>query len=180
MKAEVAELLRTGAVFSPCERYRYGLARGLGQLELHAPAGTLAFVMLNPSTADAAQDDPTIRRCIGYGKSWGHDRVLVANLFAYRSTDPEVLGQITEPEGDDNDRWILAIAKHAQRVVCAWGVGASGRAFRDLVRKRAADVRAMLQDAQVPLHYLAMTKGEHGQPGHPLYLDKRLQPTPWR
>jgi len=75
------------AVLSPCSRYRYLLGR-----RLHAPhRRVVMFLMLNPSTADAIQDDATVRRCIGFAHDWGYEVLLVANLFAYRATDPSDL-----------------------------------------------------------------------------------------
>ena len=51
----------TGATISPCGLYRYRLWRGW-----NPELPTVNFVMLNPSTADDAVDDPTIRRCLRY------------------------------------------------------------------------------------------------------------------
>ena len=78
-------LTGTGAVFSPCERYRYKLWRVWDPAR---PLGLVMFLMLNPSTATDAEDDPTIRRCIGYARSWGYGGLYVGNLFAYRATTP--------------------------------------------------------------------------------------------
>src|SRR5574337_242506 len=77
------------AVFSACQRYRYRLTRELdGALFAAATARTITFIMLNPSTADANTDDPTIRRCKGFARGWGYGRLLIVNLFAFRATDP--------------------------------------------------------------------------------------------
>ena len=78
-------LTASGAVFSPCERYRYKLWRVWDPAR---PLGCVMFLMLNPSTATDTEDDPTIRRCIGYARSWGYGGLYVGNLFAYRATDP--------------------------------------------------------------------------------------------
>jgi hypothetical protein len=72
------------AVISPCGLYRYRLTRTWDAVRWSA-----AFVMLNPSTADAVDDDPTIKRCVGFAKRWGCGGIVVANLFAFRSADPD-------------------------------------------------------------------------------------------
>ena len=87
-------LTRTGAVFSPCGRYRYKLWR---VWDPDLPLGCVMFLMLNPSTATDAEDDPTIRRCIGYARSWGYGGLYVGNLFAYRATDPTALQRVDHP-----------------------------------------------------------------------------------
>src|SRR6266404_7428098 len=75
-----------GALFSKCGRYRYLLWRTLRQRDVSA--GSIVWLMLNPSTADASSDDPTIRRCLGFTRAWGYRRLLVVNLFAWRTGDP--------------------------------------------------------------------------------------------
>lgn len=78
--------MERAAEFSGCGRYRYSLRRRW------ADGGPPAcWIMLNPSTADAEKDAPTIRRCIGFSKAWGHNALVVVNLFALRSTDPTAL-----------------------------------------------------------------------------------------
>lgn len=153
------------ATFSPCRRYRYTLTRSIG-------AGTrrALFVMLNPSTADEAQDDPTIRRCIAFARREGCGSLEVANLFAWRATDPVELRTAPDPVGPDNDRHIVEAAGRASLIVCAWGVHGCllgrERAVRQLLAGRA-------------LHALGFTK--EGAPRHPLYVksDAPLWPMPF-
>lgn len=145
------------AELSPCGRYRYTLRRaGLG-----GSIETINFIMLNPSTADAEIDDPTIRRCIRFTSDWGYNELVVTNLFALRSTDPKALATAADPIGPDNDRHIAQQAAAAALVVCAWGAHGA-------LRGRAAHVVRLLASAGIQPMCLSMTAG--GQPGHPLYL----------
>lgn len=151
-----------GAVFDPSRRYRYRLWRRW------ADGGeVVAFVMLNPSTADARRDDPTIRRCGGFARAWGFAAMTVVNLFALRATDPARLRRARDPVGRDNDRHILAAAGGCDALVLAWGnAGALGG------RDRA--VLALL--AGVRTDCLGLTGA--GQPRHPLYLPRATRRRP--
>lgn len=104
------------AIISDCGRYRYRLER---QCE---GDGSTAIIMVNPSTADATQNDATIRKLIGFGNrnQWG--KLIVGNLFAYRATDVRQLGRITTPEGNpENDLHLLRMGREATRIIVAWG-----------------------------------------------------------
>src|SRR6185503_16841447 len=103
---------------------------------------TITFVGLNPSTATATEDDPTIRRCVGFAKRWGFGRYEMANLFAWRSTDPLGLLGLEDPVGDGNDAAILDVVASSARVVMAWGAHAR---LRYILDRRAAVVRRMLR-----------------------------------
>src|SRR5262249_40146014 len=109
---------RGSAVFSTDGRYRYLLTRRVGPGRKSA-----TFIMLNPSTADATADDPTIRKCIGFARRWRCGVLRVVNLFAFRATDPDVLKAAADPVGPENRRWILRSIRRTNRqiVVCAWG-----------------------------------------------------------
>ena len=108
-----------GAVISPCGRYRYRLWRRWD------PGFSVTWLMLNPSTADAEVDDPTIRKCIGFSKRWGYSAIEVVNLFAWRATDPKDLlarwRSAHDIVGPDNDRHILSAVARSPLVVAAWG-----------------------------------------------------------
>lgn len=152
---------RPVAVFSPCRRYRYTLWR-----EWFGGEGFAMVIGLNPSTADEVQDDPTVRRCIAYAKSWGYAGLCMTNLFAFRATDPQDMKAVRDPIGPDNDRHLLDCSRQAGIVVAAWGE-------HGVHLDRAAAVTQLLGD----LHYLRMNQS--GQPGHPLYLPKALRPVRW-
>jgi hypothetical protein len=146
------------AVISPCGTYRYRLTRFAESLT--PMKSTALFVMLNPSTADAQLDDPTIRRCLGFAKLWGCNGLAVANLYALRSTNPEALWSHPDPVGPENDGYLWNFALECCDVVCAWGSNAKP--------ERAARVASIMLDAGARLWCLGTTK--HGSPRHPLYV----------
>lgn len=156
------------AEFSADGRHRYALTRFWTSGE-----GTTVFVMLNPSTASAMANDPTVRRCCGYARDWGRRRLIVVNLFALVSTAPEVLYQHADPTGDpQNLETILHWASDAntREVVCAWG--AHGRHLA-----RGARVLRKLREID-GVRPLAFKLTENGEPQHPLYLPADLRPVP--
>ena len=153
------------AVFSPDRRYRYLLRRRVGESNRRA-----LFVMLNPSAANERDDDPTIRRCIGFARDWGYGVLEVANLFALVSTKPEALARAQDPIGPRNDATIRAAMKRADIIILAWGN--HGLRLPD----RAARVESLARKAGHP-HHLGITK--MGAPRHPLYLPRDTQPTPF-
>ena len=111
-----------GAVISACGKYRYTLTRVLQYDEPITPTGQITFVMLNPSTADATEDDPTIRRCIGFARGFKAEALNVVNLYALRATDPKELWKVTDPVGgSSNDYWIKRILETSSVIICAWG-----------------------------------------------------------
>lgn len=150
---------RKGAEFSDCGQYRYRLWR---TWDVEKP--TVAFVALNPSTADGVDDDPTVRRCIGYAKEWGYGTLVVGNIFALKSTDPEELYEHPAPVGPRNDEYLREIVDEADRVVAAWGTHG---AHQD----RGREVAAMLDGELV-----ALDTTKHGHPNHPLFQPKDAEP----
>lgn len=153
--------MRRGALFSPCRKYRYALFRAWEPAK-----GFVMFVGLNPSTADETVDDPTIRRCIAFAQAWGYGGLCMANLFAFRATEPADMKKAPDPVGPENDGYLQSLSLAADVVVAAWGVHGTHRG-------RDTQVRAMLPN----LHYLRLTKDGH--PGHPLYLPASLRPVAW-
>jgi hypothetical protein len=104
------------AILSQDEKYRYQLSRCWDETK-----PCILFIMLNPSTADANIDDPTIRRVISFAKSWGYGGVYVGNLFAFRSTDPKGLKQTADPVGENNIQHIQTLVGLVDKVIYAWG-----------------------------------------------------------
>ena len=155
-------LAGTGAVFSPCGRYRYKLWR---VWDPDLPLGCVMFLMLNPSTATDAEDDPTIRRCIGYARSWGYGGLYIGNLFAYRATDPTALQRVDQPVGPDNDQALLEMMAQCGLVVAAWSNHGA---------KYGRRVREVLGLVEQPLYCLRPLRSGH--PAHPLYQRKDIRP----
>lgn len=153
------------AVLSTDREYRYTLTR-----EWNEARDTLNVIGLNPSTADETQDDPTIRRCVGYAKRWGFGRLVMTNLFALRSTYPARLFEVADPIGPENDTYLLDEARKATAVLCAWG--AHGE-----IHGRGSAVAKRLAIAKVLLNVFAFT--QNGQPKHPLYLKSIAEPSRW-
>jgi hypothetical protein len=153
------------AVFSPCRLYRYTLWRRWSTVG--EPDKFLQVIGLNPSTADETQDDPTIRRCIDFAKRWGYGALCMTNLFAWRDTLPENMKKAADPVGEENDRWLAAVAGAAGMTLAAWGKHGSHLG-------RAKKVLAMLPQ----VHYLKLN-GD-GSPGHPLYIKGDTLPKPFQ
>jgi hypothetical protein len=158
-----------GAIYSEDARYRFSLWRIWDRSR-----PIVLFIMLNPSTATHLELDPTLRRCRGYAKEWGYGGFEVANLFAFRATEPEDMKAAADPIGEENDDGILARAKEVIRaggiVICGWG-------NHGTYRNRCYDFRGLLRRHDVKMHYLKLSKD--GFPGHPLYLKAGLKPQEW-
>lgn len=152
--------IKRSAVLAPDGRYRYRLDRHWG-----VGPGVL-FVMLNPSTADATHDDPTLRRCIGFALDWGYASLTVANLYAYRATDPAELKKVTDPVGPECDHYLEQCTGEASLIVAAWGMHAQPGRVEQVRRLLGPEVMA-----------LAWTKA--GQPRHPLYVRGNTTPQLW-
>lgn len=155
------------ALISPCTEYRYWLRRPCESL--FSDRGPAFFVMLNPSVADAEVDDATIKRCRGFARDWGCDGLLVANLYAYRSTDSGILWLVKDPVGPDNDFWLEKLLEENPSVICAWGAEADVervKSFLEIASRKMAK-----------LWCLGTTK--NGSPRHPLYVKGNQQTIPW-
>ena len=153
--------MHQAASFDLTGAYRYSLLR-----RWDADAPRIAFVMLNPSTADAQTNDPTIRRCLQFAQAWGYGTLEVVNLFALKATQPIALKQASEPVGIDCDRYLLRAVQSADRTVLAWGNWGK-------LHGRDRAVLALLAQ-QSELYCLGITKIL--QPRHPLYLKATIQP----
>lgn len=162
------------AIFDPTEAYRYVLTR-----ELNASISkSMLAVCLNPSTATAEENDPTVRRLMGYALAWGFGRLTVCNIFAFRGTDPRSLYKTSDPIGPDNDRHIREQALRHDLVLCGWGNhGCQVKSHGGDFTKRGRDVRQLLESAGVELRVFGLTSKM--EPLHPLYLANAMPVIPW-
>lgn len=161
-------LVKKSARISSDGAYRYRLTRYWG------PGPMLGFVMLNPSTADADVDDPTIRRCMAFARRENMGGITVANLYALRATDPKALKLVNDPAGIGNRDALAEIAGDAKAndtpLVCAWGAhGTILSTYQacDELRRHGARL-------------VCLGKTKDGFPRHPLYVrgDAPLTPFP--
>lgn len=152
-----------GAILSQCGKYRYRLWR-IWQND----KPKVLFVMHNPSTADANDDAPTIRRCIAFAKSWGYGGIFVGNLSPYRATDPSELNAVPYNElldFDQNIKHMFSMLHECKLYVLAHGV--PNKQLISLADQRMGFIHQQF-------HYLKMTKDRY--PCHPLFLPKDLTP----
>lgn len=160
------DIVKTARI-SECHRYRYCLTRYWG------PGAVMPFVMLNPSTADASTDDPTIRRCMGFARREGAGGIVVANLFAFRATSPSEMKAANDPFGPDNEVALRDAARTSvigdMPIICAWGT--HGNEF-------GTDLLAVGIFRQEGASLVCLGKTKDGYPRHPLYVkgDQILEP----
>lgn len=153
--------VKAGAVFSADRRYRYRLWR---VWEPSMP--TVLFVMFNPSVADEGQDDPTLRRCVGFARSWGFGGISVGNLFPCVATNPRLLLGNRERYGFGNGGHLREMHIASALTICAWGNGTLLRRLGGIPQEE------LFQDW--PLYCLGRTAD--GSPAHPLYLPRSRRP----
>jgi hypothetical protein len=148
------------AIISDCGTYRY-------RLERHAlsGAGAVAWIMVNPSTADATTDDATIRKVIGFSERMGAGWAIVGNKFAYRATDVRELKGARDPVGPDNDQHLFEIMADAEKVIAAWGPLAK---LPPALRRRWYRVARIAEAMGKPL--MCFGTANDGHPRHPLML----------
>ena len=180
--------MNRSAVIDSTGAYRYLLSR-TWDLELGQQPRRICWVMLNPYSASATKDDPTIRKCLGFSRQMFANGFDVVNLFAYRATNPlALLGPLTRDEavGPKNDGYILEAAQCADRIIVAWG-GRGGLHGRD------EEVRRLLASTGKPL--MALRLGKHASvrpermshesqvherfPWHPLWAPYNSVLMPW-
>ena len=160
---------RCAARFSRCRRYRWWLLRCWCQ-----ERPRLLFIGLNPSSADADTDDPTLRRLGRFARDWGFGGIEVVNLFSAVGTSPGALRHLPDPVGRDTDAWIRrrAAAPPVQGIWLGWG-------NRGGWRQRDRQVLRLLGGAAPAKPLLTLGATRQGQPRHPLYARTDLLCQPW-
>jgi len=154
---------QSDAVLSACQRYRYLLFR-----RWRGTGTTMWIIGLNPSTADAEQDDPTIRRCVGFAKRCGCVALYMGNLFGWRATDPAHLKRVSNPVGPDNNDYLVDMASQSKWIVAAWGAN-------PIATPRGEEVQRLLRGREI--YCLGTTAA--GAPRHPLYLRREAPLVRW-
>lgn len=147
------------AVISDCKKYRYMLRRSWDHNKMR-----FLFIMLNPSTADADIDDPTIRSCTRLSNALGAGSFEVVNLFAFRATDPKELhnNKYEENVGSDNGKFIGLSVQRCDLSIVAWG------AHELAVSEGKKVVKEILTYHRPAVFCLGKTKSN--APKHPLYI----------
>lgn len=150
--------MKNTAELSKDRKYRYALWRTWDENK-----GTVLFICLNPSTADEKENDPTVNKCIKYAKKWGYGSVCMANLFAFRATDPSDMKASKNPIGLENDAWLKKLSKTAKLTIAAWGNEGS-------FMGRSTQVKNLLPNMK------CIKINKTGEPSHPLYRSLDLKP----
>ena len=153
--------MKKDAILSEDRKYRYILSRIWDETK-----PTVLFIGLNPSTADENTDDPTIRRCINFAKSWGYGGIFMANLFAFRSTNPQGLYAEQDPVGSANDFYIKEYSDKSKLTIACWGNHGN-------FINRSEEVCKLVNS----LYCLDINKS--GKPKHPLYVKPNATRKPY-
>ena len=171
MEVQMSENVTRWARFSEDGIYRYKLGRVWDEQK-----PMILWVMLNPSTADAKTNDPTIRRCAGFSKEWDYGGMMVGNLFAWRETNPKKLNPKKDLVGPYNNEALQEMAKDASMTIVAWGNCNGSVDFRHCVAERIEEVLERLRSGP-PIRTLGLTVKE--QPKHPLRVRRDTPCQPW-
>lgn len=157
MNIKVPENYKNHCIFSEDRKYRYYLRREFKK----NPKKFLAFIMLNPSTANEKYNDPTVERCQNHAINKKYDGMIVLNIFAYRTTNPKKLLEIKNPVGEKNNETIIKTINKHKNIICAWG-------NHGKILKRSNEIKKILKKHKIKTYTFQITK--KGEPKHPLYI----------
>jgi hypothetical protein len=123
------------------------------------------FIAMNPSTADADSDDPTIRRESDFARLWGYGGLVKTNVMDYRATRPrDLVAPGVVAQSPANIPVILRELAHVSKVVVAWG-----RPHQTLRHHYQAVAVALATHGCRPW---CLGRNLDQSPRHPLYLKK--------
>lgn len=138
------------------------------------PVPAVTFVMLNPSTADDSDDDPTIRRCVSFARALGYERLVVVNLYNWRATQPDDLWLQEDPVGapgpylkDPIERALHEAWEYDWPIIAAWGSNARPGRVAEVLTFEHAD------------RFTCLGVTKDGHPRHPLYVKSSTVLVPW-
>lgn len=124
---------------------------------------------VNPSTAVAGKDDPTIRKVRSISQHEGFDGWIMVNLYPLVSTDPDLLPKVVDNNLVENNLKVLeAVAKsyYIDRIWAAWGNIIDKRMY---LGEGLYDIQEVLCCIDAEWYYRgSLTKS--GNPRHPLYM----------
>jgi hypothetical protein len=174
------QYIEGGAIVSKCEKYRYALTRIWDE-----KLPVLTWVMLNPSTADADEDDATIRKCVEFSKRWGYGGIHVVNLFALRATNPKELLKARDPFGQDNIIVLGEAFQNGRDFLVAWGNNVLKTKNADIIMKFVAEtaehhVPQNYEDEQFWKRFWCLGLTKQRQPRHPLMLSYKTKRVLWK
>jgi hypothetical protein len=164
-----------GSIESPFGTYRWRLWRTRPGDMMDEHDRHVTFVMINPSTAGADLDDPTLRRCCHFAEREGAGLLRVVNLYALRSPKQAALLAHPDPVGPENDDHIDDVMATSDLVILGWGAGV---AKAPNAEKRIARVLDIAAARHQDVTSLGVTKDGH--PCHPLMLADDTPLTSWR
>lgn len=168
--------MRKSASLSECGTYRWLLTRRWDDT-----LPILVVCMLNPSTADAERDDPTVLALIHFAKLWGYGGITIVNLYAFRSPSPAVMKASSQRHSARNtkllEHFVPAEALQAGRVLVAWGNDGDFEGWASWFANRMAEVHG--------LDLICLGRTSSGAPKHPMARGKHRiprdqQPILWR
>lgn len=171
MSNTLLEEISSSAVFSPCGNFRYQLRRDWNDGQ------NIAWLMLNPSIANANENDPTLKRVLDFSRRWGYGSLVVVNLAAHISSNPKRLKFATDPIGPLTDYWVKKSIDGARELLCAWG--SSSNLGTDLLRWRPHQLLTRIREWEPQLSFSCLGVNQDGSPKHPLYISPLAKRKPY-
>lgn len=168
VKLKILSDVKGDALFSRDEKYRYTLTRSWNKGK-----GNILWIGMNPSTATADVDDPTVRREVLFSMKWGYRKYIKCNIMDYRATHPPMLLQKNvAPCSKKNLSYILKEAKKADKIIFAYGN------LKEPLQKYADKIIETLEPMSKKIFIFGNTK--NGNPRHPLYIKNTAKLIKWK